>query len=168
MTAFSLTEPRYEAARQDLVRRYGTSSYNCSSFTRAMAEQFPELSRVAGFYLAPDDTPMGEHWWLVDRQGRIVDPTADQFPCEGKGRYVRYDPKLHKVPKGKCMGCGLSLYSRTGHYPCSRSCDEMMAQEYGVRLAGGPYEEDMDFSCDAELSEKYGIDIPMPFQDKGS
>lgn len=164
MPVFRLQDPRYEQARLDLLRRYKTSHQNCSSFTHAMAAQFPELRKVAGFYFAADSgAPYGEHWWLEDARGVVVDPTADQFPCAGRGRYVRYDPTQHLVVKGKCPVCGTGLVSRKGAYPCSRGCDEELAQEYGLRLAGGPYEEEMDLSCDAELTQKYGIVIPMPF-----
>jgi hypothetical protein len=158
MTDFRLQDPRHEAVRQELLRRYRTASYNCGTFTRAMAERFPDLKRVPGFYYAPDsDASHGEHWWLEDAQGAIVDPTADQFPSQGRGRYVRYSPRIHKLLKGKCMGCGRSLYTREGTYPCSKGCDEELAAEYGTRLAGGPYEDDMEFSCDADITERYGI-----------
>lgn len=164
MKPFSLEDPRHEAVRKELLARYRTSAYNCASFTRVMAERFPELKRVAGFYFAPDsDASHGEHWWLEDAQGGIVDPTADQFPSQGRGRYVHYDPRQHLVLKGKCMGCGVGLYTRMGSYPCSLGCDEMLSQEYGTRLAGGPYEEDLDVRCDADLVEKHGIALPMPF-----
>ncbi len=160
MSSFRLSDPRYESARQDLLRQYGSPHHRCGTFTRLMAEQFPELKRVAGYYHAPfGDVSHGEHWWLETAAGDIVDPTADQFPSNGTGRYVRYDPRVHTTVKGTCMNCGMSLVSRIGTYPCSQSCDEALSKEYGVRLSGGPYELDMDISCDDDVATKYGIQL---------
>lgn len=163
MTAFQLQHPEHEALRQELLQRYRTSAHNCAQFSRALAERFSSLKAVAGFYFSPNGASRGEHWWTEDADGNIIDPTADQFPCQGAGRYVRYSPNLHKTVKGKCMGCGAGLYSRTGIYPCSLGCAEMLAKEYGIRVAPGPYEDEMEFETDAELTEKYGITFQPPF-----
>lgn len=164
MSSFQLADPQHESVRLELLSRYGTSHYHCAQFTRVMAERFPDLQRVAGFYFAPDsEASHGEHWWLEAKDGAIVDPTADQFPSQGRGRYVRYDPKQHTVVKGSCMCCGMPLVSRMGHYPCSESCDRELAQEYGCRMSGGPYECDMDIGCDADIVEKYGLPLKLPF-----
>ena len=128
-----------------------------------MAARFPHLKPVAGFYYSPgtpeqpEGVSHGEHWWLQDGDDTIIDPTADQFPCQGLGRYVRYDPTLHAVVKGKCPCCGLGLYTRQGTYPCSPDCAQAMADEYGCRVAPGPFEVDMDFETDADITERYGI-----------
>ena len=160
---FRLSNPAHEDARQELLRKYGTPSNNCMTFTRRFAEQFSDLKRVCGFYYAPNFAAShGEHWWLVDQQGAVVDPTADQFASAGTGHYVPYDPEKHQVVKGKCMHCGQGLFSRIGAYPCSRECDEAIVQEYECRLSGGPYEEDMTFSCDADITRDYGIVFPLP------
>jgi hypothetical protein len=160
MEAFALQDPRHEAARQALLRQYGSPHHNCGVFTRALARQFPELRATAGFYFAPGGAAHGEHWWLETSEGAIVDPTADQWPSQGRGRYERYDPARHLVVKGSCPSCGTGLYSRAGAYPCSRSCDEALAEEYGTRLVGGPYDEEMELACDADVTAKYGLPLP--------
>jgi hypothetical protein len=157
---FSLAEPRYEQARKALLDRFRTSHEMCSTFTHNLALQFPELSRVAGFYQDNEDGASREHWWLVTPTGEIVDPTADQFSDCGRGVYQRYDPELHLVVKGKCPCCGIGLYTRTGAYPCSEPCDAELAAEYGCQLSQGPYECDMEFTTDADITRKYGIVFP--------
>jgi hypothetical protein len=161
MAPFELKNPRYEEMRRELVRRFNSPRNNCAMFTRHMAERFPELKRVAGFYQNPEGASHGEHWWLETADGIIVDPTADQWPSLGTGTYVRYDPTVHLVSKGSCPSCGVGLYSRSGSYPCSKSCDEALASEYGVHAMGGPYDEEMDLTCDADIA-KYGIATPLP------
>ncbi len=162
MSQFCLQDPRHEAVRQELLARYGTSNADCGVFTREMQRRFPELTRVPGFYYPPDsEWSHGEHWWLEDAQGRVIDPTADQWPSCGKGRYVRYDPHVHRVVKGKCMNCGVGLFSREGHYACSPSCADDLFEAYHWRTHG-PYESEMEFSCDAELSQKYGLTFANP------
>lgn len=156
MSSFQLDDPGHEAVRRLLVQRHGSSRFQCAAFTRAFQQRFPDLRRVAGFYHGVNGAPLGEHWWLEDSTGRIVDPTADQFACQGRGRYVRYDPQQHTVVKGKCMHCGTGLHSREGSYPCSRSCAEALAREYGCRIADGPYEDEMEFDSDADILETYG------------
>lgn len=50
-----------------------------------------------------------DHWWLVDPENHIIDPTASQFPA-----LVSYhawnsgDP----VRTGRCMECGKDLFRK--------------------------------------------------------
>jgi hypothetical protein len=159
MDAFRLENPRYEALRSELIQKHRSSHGSCGHFTKIFAERFKELTRVPGFYFAPGGkSSHGEHWWLTDPKGNIVDPTADQFPSQGNGVYVAYDPKVHKVAKGRCPGCGVTLFAFQWK-PCSPECSEDIAAEWGCQPAKGPFEVDMEFSCDAELTEKYGITL---------
>lgn len=129
----------------------------CGVFTRLFAERFKSLKVVPGYYLtSPEGASRGEHWWLVDSAGAIVDPTADQFPEREHGHYLPYDPRIHMVVKGKCLCCGVLLYSKEGSAPCSLGCDEELAAEFDCLLTGGPYEADMEFGCDLDLALKYG------------
>ena len=70
----------------------------CAEATLAMAAVFPELTRVRGHYLC---WVWGEreHWWLVEPNGEIVDPTADQFPSKGGGVYVPWDEASPSRPE---------------------------------------------------------------------
>lgn len=157
MSTFKLVEPRYEALRKELLDISKSSRGSCGYFTRIFSERFPELKRVAGFYYAPGGVHShGEHWWLTDAAGNIVDPTADQFPSQGTGVYVRYDPTRHITAKGTCPGCGSTLFA-FARKPCSSDCDAELAAEWSCLRSSGPFEADMEFSCDAELAEKYGV-----------
>ena len=162
MEPFKLVDPRYEALRLELLRSRSSSQGSCGHFTSVFAERFPELTRVPGYYYAPGgEASHGEHWWLTDPQGHIVDPTADQFPSQGKGVYVPYDPTKHKMAKGSCPGCGITLFAFYRR-PCSQECAEAVAQEWGCQPSKGPFEMDIEFSCDAELAEKYSVELPVP------
>lgn len=90
----------------------------CAKVTLAMQAEFPELTRVRGHYYC---TAWGEreHWWLVDSDGGIVDPTKDQFPSKGNGHYepwVEGSPE----PTGMCPNCGDLVYD--GRELCSSRC----------------------------------------------
>lgn len=164
-TTFRLADPRHESVRRQLLARYGSSSFRCREFSVALAREFPELKSVAGFYFAPGGASHGEHWWLVTEAGDIVDPTADQFPSQGTGRYEAYDPHRHLTCKGRCMNCGMGVFSRLGTYPCSESCAQDIAAEWGCRPASGPFDADMELTCDADIFEKYGLALKSPYQD---
>lgn len=91
---------------------------HCAEVTAAMAEAFPELTRVRGHYYC---VAWGEraHWWLVDTDGTIVDPTAEQFPSHGNGHYEPWKEGAPE-PTGKCANCGELVY--TGDTVCSENC----------------------------------------------
>ena len=96
----------------------------CDHYTRVMQEAFPELRRARGFYYC---FIWGErqHWWLVDPNGSIVDPTAAQFPSRGTCAYRELsDEEVEReVPIGKCANCGEPTY-RHGYSSdfCSENC----------------------------------------------
>lgn len=81
----------------------------CAEVTEAMAAAFPELTRVRGHYDG------WAHWWLVDAQGQVIDPTADQF--SPGGTYVEH---VGPEPTGKCPNCGRYCYG--GSFCCSDAC----------------------------------------------
>lgn len=101
---------------------YELSYGECEQATIKMQELFPELKRIRGHYY---DTSWGEreHWWLIDENDEIIDPTAKQFPTNGRGVYVPWvegDPE----PTGKCLNCGGYVYN--GDYCCSENCENEM------------------------------------------
>lgn len=107
---------------KDRTEAYGA----CASITRKMWEAFPfELRRVRGFYYC---TFWGrrEHWWLVDLNNNVVDPTASQFPSNGMGTYEELtDEEVEKCcPVGKCPNCGNELYkdNEYGTEFCNEDC----------------------------------------------
>ena len=90
----------------------------CKQVTESMAVAFPELHRVRGHYYC--DT-WGEcaHWWLIDPNWQVVDPTAAQFPSKGAGKYVKWEEGSEE-PTGKCPNCGELIYG--GDSVCSEKC----------------------------------------------
>ena len=76
----------------------------CKELTQEMQKEFPELIRVRGFYHCPY-WGKREHWWLKNKRMEIVDPTAEQFPSKGSGRYEEWI-EGQPEPTGKCMNCG--------------------------------------------------------------
>jgi hypothetical protein len=99
---------------KNITEAYG----KCKEMAEEMAKIFPELTIVRGHYYC---MVWGEreHWWLVDEQGHIVDPTAAQFPTKGNGEYVPWDEGAPE-PTGMCPNCGEYCYD--GNYCCSESC----------------------------------------------
>lgn len=91
----------------------------CKELTDAMKTSFPELRQVRGHY---DCMVWGRrgHWWLLDEQGGIVDPSAEQFPTRGAGEYIEWQEGT-KEPSGKCVVCG--GYCWDGNYFCSEKCE---------------------------------------------
>jgi hypothetical protein len=98
---------------------YGT----CQEVTEAMQAAFPELTRVRGHYFC---WAWGEraHWWLIDADGQVVDPTAAQFPSRGLGHY---EPWIEGTPEptGNCANCGGPCFN--GDTCCSESCGHAYA-----------------------------------------
>ena len=99
--------------------QFENSYGQCQRVVAEMKKAFPELKIVSGWYHC---CFWGErqHWWLVDEDGSIVDPTVSQFPSKGMGDYEPYDGR--PLPTGKCMNCGDYIY--TGRDVCSDSCGE--------------------------------------------
>ena len=79
----------------------------CHKYCKEMKEVFPELEIKKGFYY---DFQWGErmHGWLVDPEGNIVDPTKNQYPSRGNGKYVEL--KEEELPTGMCPNCGELIF----------------------------------------------------------
>lgn len=87
-----------------------SAKMNCMEATASMADAFPELRRVRGYAMVGiRDRP---HWWLVKRDGAIVDPTAHQWSV--KPSMYREIPIDEEEPHGKCLECGEELYRSRG------------------------------------------------------
>ena len=96
----------------------------CEDATKKMIVVFPELTRVRGlahveepYELPPTKVP---HWWCEDKDGKIIDPTAHQYPTS----ILKYDSVDNSKgePSGKCPNCGELCYE--GSYLCSSSCEK--------------------------------------------
>lgn len=120
-----------KTAYTDWIKDNVTKTYGqCAEVTQQMADAFPELTRVRGHYYC---IVWGEraHWWLVDSDGTIVDPTADQFPTKGTGHYEPW-VEGSAEPTGMCPNCGEYCYD--GDYLCSKDCEVAYVASLNVRL----------------------------------
>ncbi len=83
--------PLKKAYREWIARNVEGTGYGCSEeWSRKMAAAFPELRQVHGRYYC---LTWGErsHFWCVDPENNIVDPTRQQFPSQGLGIYsIKY------------------------------------------------------------------------------
>lgn len=94
----------------------------CAEVTEAMQKAFPELTRVRGHFMCLVWGPRA-HWWLVDPDGEIVDPTVAQFPTAGLAAPSAYEPwdESEPEPTGMCPNCGGYCYD--GYDLCSDECE---------------------------------------------
>lgn len=93
--------------------------------TLTMLKEFPELRRVRGYYHCPMLTVPFAHWWLVTKEGCVIDPTSNQFVSKGAGRY---EESSDIEPMGNCMRCGTSSLD-PDHMPfCSRECQQIYVE----------------------------------------
>lgn len=94
----------------------------CHETSTAMVKAFPELRQARGHYYCAFWGER-EHWWCVDADGTVVDPTAAQFPSEGNGHYEELDPNAPE-PIGKCLECGAYTYRTSpSSHACSDECE---------------------------------------------
>lgn len=92
----------------------------CREMSEDLASKDPTLTLVRGHYFCPfwGEQP---HWWVKDQNGKIIDPTAMQFPSKGKGAYVEFDGTI------SCSECGKDMKEEdadiSGKYAfCSMPC----------------------------------------------
>lgn len=125
----------YHASDRASVTRSQVVRAKCQSFTKRFVERFPHLTRIAGFYGAPEDVWLNdpdeqcyrtEHFWCVDVNGTIVDPTVEQFIRKDMA-YTVLDPLKHKIQIGRCIECGEYIYglrSEGNKCICSPECQK--------------------------------------------
>jgi hypothetical protein len=100
------------------------SQNGCAEMTLDICEEFPSLTRVRGHYIC-DIWGKWTHWWVIDENGEIIDPTVDQFPSKGLGTYI---PNVEGTaePVGKCINCGEYIFeakSKSLSF-CSKNCEK--------------------------------------------
>ena len=100
----------------------------CREATQQFSNDFPELKRVRGHVESALSSKLLPHWWCVDPNGNIIDPTAKQF--DYITRYIELD-KSQPEPTGKCPNCGEYCYDND--FTCCESCESEYASYcYGV------------------------------------
>lgn len=92
----------------------------CKEMSEELISRRPELILVRGYYLCPSWGKQ-PHWWCVDKDGTVIDPTKDQFPSKGFGEYVEFDGFFD------CSNCGKRVSEEEcnpyGNYVfCSGEC----------------------------------------------
>jgi hypothetical protein len=82
-----------------------------------MVKAFPELRKTNGFvhFHELSSVEPRAHWWLKDRAGKIVDPTAHQFPEYCGFPILRYEEiddshDARKFEQARCHNCGDYYY----------------------------------------------------------
>jgi hypothetical protein len=92
----------------------------CKEMSTALVDADPSLALVRGYYYC---SALGKlpHWWTKRPDGTIVDPTKDQFPSKGTGRYVEFDGFV------ECSECGKKIKEEDAdldgeHAFCSGEC----------------------------------------------
>jgi len=93
--------------------------HQCKKYVDLMQKEFPELKKVRGWYFSGRDIP---HWWCIDENNNIIDPTIDQFD-DKNGVYLPIDEETFSEPVGKCLNCGELYYDNKLNNFCSGCCE---------------------------------------------
>jgi len=93
----------------------------CKEMSEALVSQNPNLTLVRGYYDCPF-WGLQPHWWVKDREGNVIDPTAKQFPSKGMGEYIEFDGNV------ECSECGKQMREEQARFEsnyafCSVKCN---------------------------------------------
>ena len=94
----------------------------CKEFCEAAIKADPTLRLVRGHYWCPVWNTKEPHWWCVDTDGDIVDPTAAQFGSKGYGDYIEFDGNIECEECGKIVPEEEAVIMGNGHTLCSDRC----------------------------------------------
>jgi hypothetical protein len=102
----------------DYIKYRGT----CKEVVEELVAGDESLTAVRGHYFCPIWNKDEPHWWAVDKEGTIIDPTKNQFPSKGHGIYTPFDGMV------ECSQCGAikpeAEMSFMGNYAfCSYRCN---------------------------------------------
>ena len=93
----------------------------CKEMSQELVKADPSLTLVRGHYWC---YMWGEqpHWWVKDKDGKIIDPTANQFPSKGSGEYVEFNGRV------SCSECGKDMDEKEARFDsnyafCSTRCN---------------------------------------------
>lgn len=107
--------------QEQMAEDYKTYRGRCRELAEAAAADDPSLTIVRGHYFCPIWNTNEQHWWCVNHEGKIVDPSRLQFPSGGAGVYEPFDGMVD------CANCGKTLKEEEadidGRYAfCSHLC----------------------------------------------
>ena len=92
----------------------------CKELAEQACAEDPSLTLVRGWYHC---WLWGKqpHWWAEDPEGKVVDPSAKQFPSKGAGTYEKYRGLV------ECEHCGKEVEEEHVHFEghhvyCSCAC----------------------------------------------
>lgn len=117
---FNKMEPKYSDWIKEYLQSHPDVSGLCKKSSNEMVDKYPELTRVRGtVHLSYADKPI-EHWWCIDEDGNIIDPTASQFHFIEK--YEERD-ETQPEPVGECLNCGKYVYKELYQF-CNNTCEK--------------------------------------------
>lgn len=100
---------------------YSTFRGKCKELSEAACLADQTLVLVRGHYFCPMWNRDEPHWWCVGKDGKINDPSKDQFPSRGLGVYTPFDGRV------ACSECGREedekdMEFESNYAFCSTSC----------------------------------------------
>ena len=88
----------------------------CKELSEAAVAENSNLRLVRGHYFCPILNTNEPHWWTVDAEGVVFDPSRLQFPSAGMGIYEEFDGVVY------CVECGNEVEEDRavieGNYAC--------------------------------------------------
>ena len=126
--------PDYQKWIAEYIDRTPHLRGQCKPACEEMQRAFPELLITKGHV----STVWGrdQHWWLKTTEGKIIDPTASQYPVVfSYSEHVEGEP----VRVGTCMYCGKGLmahsqkeanFIRSNPPFCNDECASKMEEEF--------------------------------------
>jgi hypothetical protein len=105
----------------ELQSNYMKYRGKCRELSEEAVKIDPSLRLVRGYYFCPLWGVEEQHWWCERPDQTIYDPSALQFPSQGRGAYREFDGTL------ECSECGKTITEETAHFDsryafCSYEC----------------------------------------------
>ena len=95
----------------------------CKEACEALVVKNPNMKMVRGHYYDCMWDKSEQHWWCVDENNVIHDPTKDQFPTKGMGEYTEFSGFVDCVICGKTITeSEIDGHSTGRHIYCSYDC----------------------------------------------
>jgi hypothetical protein len=93
----------------------------CKELAEKAVVEDPTLRLVRGYYYCPITNREEQHWWTVDPDGNIYDPSCAQFPSRGAGEYEEFTGVV------TCEVCGVGMVEEEAlfqgsHIVCRGGC----------------------------------------------